>query len=406
MKTWIGIAAAGIALFGFTVAANVIAVDGASRLAPYRYPVSPPSDSEVDALRERVARRPEAIDLAVLASACLRKAKRTGQSCWIDEAEIAARKSLETLPFSNPGATLALARAAQMKHDFERSLLLCDRVLREKPEDSGAWALKATALLAVGRMGEALSAADRLVDRLPISEHLALRAVILASQGQEREAVHDFKKAWSVEEPGDPEGSAWFRAMWARLSLQHRRLDEAEDLLREALRICPSSGLAEGLLGDLERERGDRDAAYRRYGTAYLATSDPVFLARRAALRSGPAAKELRSAAIKALREVPGHRIQLARVLLEEGTPASNAEALTLAEEEARGRRNQETLTVLAGARLSAGRLEEARQAVREALRKGAPDAPLFDLAAEIEGRLGCASRSEMYRAAAKELRS
>src|SRR5581483_6904873 len=119
--------------------------------------------------------------------------------------------------------------------------------------------------------------------------------------------------------------------------------------------------------------------------------SDPVFLARRAALHSGAAAGELRSAAVKALREVPGHRIQLARVLLEEGSAASTSEALALAEEEARTRRNQETLTVLAQARLTAGRLEEARRAVREALRKGASDASLFELAAEIEGRLGCA---------------
>jgi len=406
MKIWIWNTAALLTVAGLALALpKLTAGESRSRVAPYRYRVTPESDSDLAFLRERIARSPEGLDLAILAGAYLKKAKATGQSQWIDQAEEAARRSLERLPVCNAAAPLALARAAQMRHDFDRSIQLCDQVLREKPQESGAWALKATALLGLGRLEEALVAADVLVDRVPLTEHLALRAVILASRGEEREALHDFRKAWSVEEPGDPEGSAWLRAMWARLSLQRGRLEEAEDLLQEALRIRPFHGLALGLLGDLDRERGDLDAADRHYAAAYQSTGDPVFLARRARVRSGSAARELRSAAEKALREAPGHRIQLARVLLELGTPESASEALSIAEAELGKRRNAETLDVLARARLAAGRLPEARQAVREALRTGIRDASLYQLAAEIETRLGSASRAEMYRAAAQDLR-
>jgi tetratricopeptide (TPR) repeat protein len=406
MKIWIWNTAALFAVLGLAIALpKLSAGETRSRVAPYRYRPTTPSDADLGFLRERIARNPEGIDLAVLAGACLRKAKETGQSRWIDEAEEAARRSLEILPVSNAGAPLALARAAQMRHDFDRSIRLCEQILRERPQESGAWALKATALLGIGRLEEALVAADSLIDRAPLSENWALRAVILASRGEEREAIHDFRKAWSIEEPGDPEGSAWLRAMWARLSLQRGRRDEAEDLLEEALRIRPFHGLALGLLGDLERERGDQDAADRHYAAAYQTTGDPVFLARRARVRSGPAALELRDAAEKALREAPGHRIQLARVLLDKRTPESDAEALSIAELESRSRRNAETLEVLARARLAAGRLPEARQAVREAIRTGVLDASLRELAAEIETRLGCASRAEMYRAAARDIR-
>ncbi|HLY11331.1 MAG TPA: tetratricopeptide repeat protein [Planctomycetota bacterium] len=405
MKLWIWNGAALVTVLGLAMALpQLVAGEPRSRLAPYRYRITPESAADLGFLRDRIARSPEGIDLALLAGACLRKAKETGQATWIEEAEQAARRSLEILPVSNPGATLALARAAQMKHDFDGSIRLCDQVLRERSQESGAWSLKATALLGIGRLEEALGAIDTLVDRVPLSENLALRAVILASRGEEREAVHDFKKACTVEEPGDAEGSAWLRAMWARLALQRGRQDEADDLLQEALRIRPFHGVALGLLGDLERERGDLEAADRRYAAAYQSTSDPVFLLKRSRVRTGSSAGEFRNAALKALREAPGHRIQLARVLLDVGTPQSDAEALAIAEDQAKTRRNAETLEVLARARLASGRVPEARQAIREALRTGVLDASLHDLAAEIETRLGSASRAELHRAAAREI--
>jgi tetratricopeptide (TPR) repeat protein len=378
-----------------------------SRLAPYRFPVTAPAetDADLDFYRERVARAPEGLDLAALAHASLKKARRTGQRRWIDDAEAAARRSLDALPASNPGALLALAHAAQMKHDFAASAELCDRVLRDRPRDIRALSIQATTKLGLGRLDDALLCADALVDRAPISEHLALRAVVLAARGHEREALHDFRKAASLEEPGDPEGSAWLRAMWARLALRRGRHGEAEDLLREALRLRPFHPLALGLLGDLDADRGRTEAAERAYEDAYRASGDPAFLARRARLRrrqgDAAGAEELLAAAEKALREAPGHRLQLAQVLLDRGAVA---EALSIAEAEAATRRNAETLETLARARLASGRLPEARAAVREALRSGALDARLHELAADVESRLGCASRAEMHRAAAKEI--
>lgn len=364
-----------------------------SRLAPYRFAILPPADpdAELAFLEQRTS---EGLDLAALARALLNR----GQ---IPRAEEAARRSLEILPVSNSGAILALAKAAQMKHDFAASIDLCDRVLRDRPRDASALALKATAQMGLGDLAGAIHSADALVDRSPISEHLALRAVVLAARGDEREALHDFRKAWSVEEPGDPDGSAWLRSMWARLALQRGRTDDAEDLLREALRIRPYHPAALGLQGDLERHRGRPEEADRAYASAYQASGDPAFLARRA--RVNPAAVgELRAAAEKAMRRSNEHPLALARLLLEKGDAA---EALALAEAEARSRRNAETLEVLARARLASGRLVDARAAAREAIRSGALDADLHLLAAEIESRLGCASRAAMHRETAREIR-
>jgi tetratricopeptide (TPR) repeat protein len=390
-----------------TLAAVPLLWPAEPQLAPYRFALQPKPEGADDVafLEARVARTPEGLDFAALARAYLKQARRTGQSRWIEQAEAAARRSLEILPVSNAGAVLALAEAAQMKHGFAESLALCERILTERPRDSRALSLQATARLGLGDGAGALQSADALVDRAPISEHLALRAVVLSAAGREREALHDFRRAAALEEPGDPEGSAWLRAMWARLALQRGRSDEADNLLREALRIHPWSAPALGLRGDLELDRGRFDEADRAFRDAFQISGDPVFLARRAEAKrrkgDGAPAAELLDAAEKALRASPGHRVQLAKVLLDKGSP----EALAIAQEEARRRRNVETLETLARALLAAGRPGDARVAVREALRTGVLDARLHELAAGIESRLGCESRARMHLEAAREIR-
>jgi len=373
-----------------------------SRLAPYRFAIPTKTEDEAALafLRDRTSRTGEGLDLAALAAALLGQAKRTGQSRWIDEAERVAQQSLEILPMSNPGATLALAQAAQMKHDFAGSIALCGTVLKERSRDARALALLATAQLGLGRLDEAIAAADALVDRLPTSPNLALRGAVLWARGEEPEALHEFARACTVEEAGDPEGSAWLRSVWARLELLRGRFDNADDLLQEALRIRPGLPLALGLRGDLEAGRGRSDEADRLYGEAYRVSGDPVFLLKRARIRPA-AAEELRAAAEKALREAPGHRVQLAQVLLDRGAAA---EALEIAESEALKRRNAETLDTLARARAATGRLLDARDAIREAIRSGVRDASLQLHAAQIEGRLGHESLAAMHRAIATEI--
>jgi tetratricopeptide (TPR) repeat protein len=409
MKIWIWNGGAFLTVLAISILWPTLSTkEDRSRIAPYRFALAskPDSDDDLAFFQDRVARTPEGLDLASLSRAYLKKARRTGQGRWIDDAETAARRSLDALPVSNSGAILALAQAAQMKHDFSGSIALCDRALRERPNDRPALALKATAQLGLGDIPGALRSADALVDRAPISENLALRAVILDAHGDEREALHDFRKAASVEEPEDPEGSAWLRTMWARLALRRGRTDDAEDLLREALRIRPFFAPALGLLGDLELDRNRLDAADRAYADAFQSSADPAFLARRADVKSRKgdtaAAEELRGAAEKALRRSSGHRIALARILLEKGLVQ---EALSIAEDEATKRRNVETIETLARALLASERLHDARIAVREALRTGGLDARLHELAAEIESRLGCVSRARMHLGAAREIR-
>ena len=110
MKTWIWNAGAVVTIFALAFAFS--GPEEPSRLAPYRFPVTAPvdADAELAFLEERAARSSEGLDLAALSRALLKRRR-------IDEAEALAHRSLEILPVSNAGAMLALAQAAQMKHD-------------------------------------------------------------------------------------------------------------------------------------------------------------------------------------------------------------------------------------------------------------------------------------------------
>jgi len=105
MKTWIwnGTAVAMLAALAFAFGG-----EGRRPVAPYRYPLTQriEADDEVVALEERIARSPEGLDLAALSRAYLKQARQTGKRRWIDQAEAAARRSLEALPVSNGGAFL------------------------------------------------------------------------------------------------------------------------------------------------------------------------------------------------------------------------------------------------------------------------------------------------------------
>src|SRR5687767_9619476 len=98
MKIWLWNGAALAIVASFAIAGpRVFDHPERSRMAPYRYDptTAAESDAELAFHQERVDRAPEGLDLAALAGAYLRKARRTGQSRWIDEARASARRSLE-----------------------------------------------------------------------------------------------------------------------------------------------------------------------------------------------------------------------------------------------------------------------------------------------------------------------
>jgi len=401
---WAGIA---LALGGTAAGGALLTGDADASVPPYRFKISRASDpdAEIKFLEERVRRNDGALDRAELAAAYAGKGKRTGHPAWYVKAEETARQSLALLPAPNEGARIVLARVAEARHDFAESLRLAAEILSARPNHNDALALAVTSNLALGRVDEASIAAERLVELRPILFHYTLRALTRAAAGRDEEAVEDFVRGIRREDVGEHDVSAWARALLGRAHLRRGRLKPAKRLLEEALRIQSGNPLILHLLGELHEARGDKAEAERHYLWASSEGHDPTALISLARVKGSEALYEEAESQIRKESEANrfGHRGALARLLLERGRAQDLPEALTLAGEEARSRKNPETLETLAWALSRAERWVEARRAVQQALRPGVRDAALYGRAARIEEALGHRQSGRLYAQLARQ---
>ncbi len=370
-------------------------------------------ESEITFLQERIQRNPDrGLDLAALAGAYLRMARATGDLSWYLLAEQAARRSIHNLSFHNTGATLVLARLAEARHDFPEAIRLANQVSGHQE----ALAIKATSYLAMGRVDLAAQAADRLVAQSPMLGSYMLRALVRLARGQDDGAITDLQRALAAEETGEAGASALARTYLGRLHYRRGRLDLAELLYREALRILPQHPLALLNLAELELRRGRYRAAERHFAQVVTISEASPNVYDHAVLRGLARVRELQGdregaqwlwdeAERRLRRDVTtgafGHRRELARLLLERGRPQDVPEALALMQAEIGIRRDAETLDIMAWALSRSGRWEQSRPAMGEALRWGVRDAAMFYRAGLIEQALrNQASAEAFFRAA------
>lgn len=371
-------------------------------------------EDEIAFYQERLTRDPRSgLDLAALAGTYLKMARATGDLTWLLLAEQTAHRSLSSLPFQNSGALLVLARVGEARHEFDKAMRLA-----RQAGGTDALAIVITSTLAVGKVEEASKAAERLIRAQPGLGSLTLRALVEMAQGKDDEAVADLNRAIASEEPGEVGSSAWARTLLGRLHYRRGRLTEARSLYLETLRILPQYPLALLNLAELEmRLREYRKAEDHLTQVVHLTRASPNVYDH-AVLRGLARVRELQGdhsaatlfwdeAEARLRQDVTsgrfGHRRELARLLLERGRHEDVDEALLLMRMEVKVRRDAETLYVLAWTLFEKGRLLEAQEAMREALRWGVRDAKLFSRAARIEEALGRRPQALTYLASALE---
>jgi tetratricopeptide (TPR) repeat protein len=381
---------------------------------------------EVAFYQERIRRNPQSgLDLAALAATYMQRARVTGQGRWYLLAEQTAVRSLGVLPFFNSGARLTLAEALQARHDFDGALKLIAEVLKAESHNSSARSLRASIRLALGEPQRALQDVIPLVERLPSTANLTLRALVYESLGKDTAALANFMAAIRLEQPDNFFASARVRTLLGRHYARRGELERARGLFQEALRIAPNYPQATLWLADLESRLGNYRSAERLYqqilglhsaeGNAG-AGSDTVYdhsamrgLARLKRALGSPDETATWDRIEALLRlEVQhgayGHRRELAQLLLERGRPQDLPEALGQAQLEARIRPDWATLSTLAWAQMRNKQLHAAQRSIRVALQAGIRDAELYYRAGQIEQQLGNQLQAEMYFAQAQEV--
>ncbi|MBM0741989.1 tetratricopeptide repeat protein [Phormidium sp. CLA17] len=388
--------------------------------APYRYRFERSPESvttklgqEVSFYKERIRQDPSSgLNRALLSKTYLRMARATGETSWYLLAEQTAQESLAKLPFNNDGAIFALARVATAKHDFPSAL----KLIQQASQNEETLALQVTANLAMGNLPSTKQASDRLVAQNPSLNSFTLRALVGVSQGNDQAAMQDFQQALASEEPEETGSSVWARTGLGRLYFKRGKLDQAEKLYQEALRILPNYPPALLNSAELAIRRGQYQTAEKFYSQFFqLSTNSPSVydhviyrgMARVKELEGQSAdATQWRNEAEARLRKdltTFGHRRELARLLLERGRPQDLTEALTLMQAEVKVRRDAETMDTLAWSFSQLGRWPEAQTAMQAALRSGIRDPALFYRAGTIEQALGRSSQAAAFFKAAQE---
>ena len=361
-------------------------------------------DATIDALKARAQTpSPAPLDLAELADLYLRRAKLTGDPKDFEAAEATANRSLELLAAPN-SAVLTLAGLASHRHDFGRAIELARKHMQGRSR--GALMVIATSQLALSELALAAAAAEELVDQQPASEAYLMRALVMAAQGRDAEAAFDFGRAAAAEEPGELQEPARLRALWSRFLIRRGELAGAQRVLDEALRLAPGHPLALAQEGELLLRAGRAREASARFEQAFAGSRQVRYLIDQAraleAAGDRPRADQLRGQVEKLVRPELregglGHRLELAEVLIDRGTPADLTEAAALAGEEVQKRPGADARFQLARALARTGNPREALRQVQTALAAGTREAQIYELASRLERQRGNAARSAFY---------
>lgn len=370
-----------IAVVGVLFFAGAYVYSEQSSIAPYRFTVMNQSldlDSQIRATEKKLESNPNGqIVTTDLADLYLQKAKIDDQYLLFEKAETLAIQSLQILEYKNERAKMIKADVAQARHEFKKSIEICETVLSTKVLSRSnrvrALSTLITSQLATGRLDDAEKNSQILTRVSPSTASLIQRALVAEAKGQVESAIGFFKNALSFESFGDAAMASRLRAMWARVYLRIDKINEAKQLLNESLRITPKDPLSLALMGELNIQQKDYTQAEKYFSQAYTNSKKVIYLIGNArALRLGgetnaenETLENINQLVHDELKQPDAfaHRSERIKFFLLRGEPEDLNEAVTLAEKDAVDRPNAAALYLLANTYYRTGRIDEVNQA-------------------------------------------
>jgi tetratricopeptide (TPR) repeat protein len=199
-----------------------------------------PAERAIESAREAIARSPGKADqYNQLAMALARRARETADGSKYDEAEAALAKSFELAPDNFDGLKI---RAWLMlgRHEFGPALELAKTLNARLPDDPMVYGLLTDAHTELGNYKEAEEAAQWMLDLGSSGIPGLTRAAYLRELfGDIEGAVELMSSVYGRTDPLESEERAWILTQLAHLRLLTGKVDEAEALLEEAMRLFP-----------------------------------------------------------------------------------------------------------------------------------------------------------------------
>ncbi len=368
-------------------------------------PGGTPTDRELARLQQdaRSGTTPHA-KLERLGWAFIEKARLSYDAGYYKLAEQCAR-CLEARSSEHRFAALLLrGHALHNLHRFSEAETLA-RELTEKRGLAFDYGLLSDALMEQGRIDEAISACQRMMDLKPGPQAFSRAAHLRWLGGDLAGAGEMMRMAANAYSPRDGEVAAW---AWTRLALyefQAGHTKQAHTAISTALTAQPAYAPALLVRGRLLLAEGKNTEAIAALEPAAKANALPEYLWWLAeSLRA--AGREKEAAAVESRLTASGGQSDARTLSLFLATRGEQPEqALKLAQAEMNERADALTLDALAWAQCASGNITAAWTTMQRALKTGVVDARLFQHAAIIAARAGETKLSRRYLTSALAMR-
>jgi tetratricopeptide (TPR) repeat protein len=341
-------------------------------------------------LENRVRQDPEDVTaLNKLAGYYLQLQRETGDAQYLELAERAANASLQALPaVQNKAGLGTLAVVAYAAHRFAEARDLARQLISLEPDKGYPYQTLGDALLELGDYDGAQKAYAQSEQLSGVTfGNEVRRARLAALRGRLEDTPQHYAKALLLAQDAripEPETIAWTHWQLGETAFATGKYTEAEKHYQDSLAEFPDYYRALGGLARARAAQGDTQQAIEIYERLVKRLPDPVFvaalgdlyqLAGRAQEAAAQHALVEQIAKLTALNGALYNR-QLANFYADHDLKTD--EAYAAAAKEYESRRDIYGADALAWAALKAGKIAEAQNAAKDALRLGTKDAKLL----------------------------
>ena len=319
-----------------------------------------------------------------LAVACVHRARETGDSSYLDQADIALQASTKRAP-DNIESQKAHAMILLGRGRFKEALEFARKLNAKTPDDIFTYGFIADAAIGLGDYAEAERATQWMLDLREGNVPALLRAARLRSIYGDTDGALDFySQAYQQIPPTQTEEQAWALTKIAEIQFSTGHLDEAENLLHSALQKFPGYYLVLELSARVATARHQFQEALvlvRQRNNNFPSLSSRYALAK-ALERAGQTTEataaytEFETKALSAANAESNANRDLVFYYLGRGN--NRVEALRIAEHEAGVRHDVSTLDAYAWALCGNGRYDQAERQITAALAVGIRDAEML----------------------------
>jgi tetratricopeptide (TPR) repeat protein len=338
------------------------------------------SDAEVAKASALAAAQPGSAEVWVrFGDALNQKGRETADAAYAMRAEKAYRKALEISP-KRVDALVGMAWVSGIRHEFESSIEWATKAIAIDANNTAAHGLIGDAALEMGDYDEAFAQYQKMLDLRPDLSSYGRSAHLLHITGDTRRATFLMMKAIGAGSPY-AENTAWCRAQLGLIYYSEGAYLPAEQVLEEGLRKLPNDYHLLAAMGKVKAAKKEYDAAiddYRR-AVAIAPQQDVVAaLGDLYALTGKPEESRKQFEMVESIARINkanGVTGDMLSAKFYADHDRKLEQALKMAEEEFKTRKNVYAADTLAWCYFKNGQLDQAKRYINVALRQKTSEA-------------------------------